>query len=279
MWCPCGDHGTSIGYSNGDGGVLILDDERQAQQKVSAPKVVSQPATAPAVTAAISSAPPGKVSAESLASTNTRINPLQNVQQRCHRRNSGGDRPGSSPSHEQQQQLMQMNQQQRKHSDKSKPGHNAEGNPASSCELVDLTIDDCEQSPAQEPEAKRLRHELHDASRFGQTMQDAMPDPSLGCAQTASTQWACSTCTLLNNEITLQCSACGSVRPAGFPSNIKGGNAPDAISKPVLKLPQTLQRPVDHSGWTCKFCLLLNASGTSHCSACDQWRYSYGVPC
>ena len=30
--------------------------------------------------------------------------------------------------------------------------------------------------------------------------------------------------------------------------------------------------------WSCKFCTLENDSKLEKCSACDQWRYSYGAP-
>lgn len=30
--------------------------------------------------------------------------------------------------------------------------------------------------------------------------------------------------------------------------------------------------------WSCKFCTLENSTKLDKCSACDQWRYSYGPP-
>nr|CAB3469841.1 unnamed protein product [Digitaria exilis] len=30
--------------------------------------------------------------------------------------------------------------------------------------------------------------------------------------------------------------------------------------------------------WSCKFCTLENSTKLDKCSACDQWRYSYGAP-
>ena len=232
----------------------------------------------PAVRAAVSSAPSGQPKADTLASKDISVNSLNSFQQRSQQVDLGDDRAVSSPDHEQNQQLMQMNQQQRKHSDKSKMDDNAEGGLASTCELVDLTLDDCEQMPAQEPKAKRLRVELYGASQCAQTLQAPLVDAALGHTQTASSQWACPKCTLLNSDITVQCSACGSVKLLAFSqASCKAG----VSQRPVLQLPQTLQRPVvpvDHRAWPCNFCSLLNASGASKCSACDQWRYSYGAP-
>jgi len=33
-----------------------------------------------------------------------------------------------------------------------------------------------------------------------------------------------------------------------------------------------------YATWSCKFCTLENSTKLDKCSACDQWRYSYGPP-
>ncbi|CAM0913191.1 unnamed protein product [Alopecurus aequalis] len=67
-----------------------------------------------------------------------------------------------------------------------------------------------------------------------------------------SSLWECSACTLLNQPLAPICEVCGTAKPK--------------IAK------------AKYSTWSCKFCTLENGVELEKCSACDQWRYSYGAP-
>lgn len=67
-----------------------------------------------------------------------------------------------------------------------------------------------------------------------------------------SSMWECSACTLLNQPLATICEVCGTVKPK--------------IAK------------AKYACWSCKFCTLENYTKLDKCSACDQWRYSYGPP-
>ncbi|KAG0467993.1 hypothetical protein HPP92_017321 [Vanilla planifolia] len=64
--------------------------------------------------------------------------------------------------------------------------------------------------------------------------------------------WECKMCTLLNKQFALMCEVCGAQKPKDKVSNMKT--------------------------WSCKFCTMENSINLDKCSACDQWRYSYGSP-
>lgn len=67
-----------------------------------------------------------------------------------------------------------------------------------------------------------------------------------------SSMWECSACTLLNQPLAPICEVCGTAKPK--------------IAK------------AKYASWSCKFCTLENCTKLDKCSACDQWRYSYGPP-
>uniref|UniRef100_A0ACD5Y1F3 Uncharacterized protein n=1 Tax=Avena sativa TaxID=4498 RepID=A0ACD5Y1F3_AVESA len=67
-----------------------------------------------------------------------------------------------------------------------------------------------------------------------------------------SSLWECSACTLLNQPLAPICEVCGTAKPK--------------IAK------------AKYTTWSCKFCTLENIVELEKCSACDQWRYSYGAP-
>ncbi|XBI36154.1 hypothetical protein VPH35_121720 [Triticum aestivum] len=67
-----------------------------------------------------------------------------------------------------------------------------------------------------------------------------------------SSLWECSACTLLNQPLAPICEVCGTAKPK--------------IAK------------AKYASWSCKFCTLENCTKLDKCSACDQWRYSYGPP-
>ncbi|CAL1353939.1 unnamed protein product [Linum trigynum] len=64
--------------------------------------------------------------------------------------------------------------------------------------------------------------------------------------------WECGTCTLLNPPLAPLCELCATERPR------------DDGTK--------------HKSWYCRFCTLENSTKLDKCSACEQWRYSYGAP-
>lgn len=148
----------------------------------------------------------------------------------------------------------------------------ARGNPASSSDLVDLTLDDSEILPVHEPKSKRLRHQEQGTSQLSQPFMDPASRhvTVLTGTVSASAQWTCSVCTLLNEDLSLQCCACGTVRPAGFQIRHLASCHSVTHSQPVPS--------VDGNAWKCKFCSLLSATASSRCSACGHWRYSYGAP-
>lgn len=67
-----------------------------------------------------------------------------------------------------------------------------------------------------------------------------------------SSKWECGACTLLNQPLAPICEVCGTAKPK--------------IAK------------AKYMTWSCKFCTLENSTKLDKCSACDQWRYSYGPP-
>lgn len=67
-----------------------------------------------------------------------------------------------------------------------------------------------------------------------------------------SGMWECTMCTLLNKSLAPICELCGAQQPK------------DVSTK--------------YNTWSCKFCTLENNVKLDKCSACDQWRYSYGQP-
>ncbi|XP_019055930.1 PREDICTED: DNA-dependent metalloprotease WSS1-like isoform X2 [Nelumbo nucifera] len=64
--------------------------------------------------------------------------------------------------------------------------------------------------------------------------------------------WECTTCTLINQPLSLMCEACGTQKRKDIEMKFKV--------------------------WSCKFCTLENSVKLDRCSACGQWRYSYGPP-
>lgn len=64
--------------------------------------------------------------------------------------------------------------------------------------------------------------------------------------------WQCSACTLSNKPLALACEVCQTPRSKEVGSRL--------------------------GLWSCKFCTLLNTRETERCSACGEWRYSYGPP-
>jgi len=87
---------------------------------------------------------------------------------------------------------------------------------------------------------------IHTAPRDGsssfRTTSDAGDD----------SKWECGACTLLNQPLAPICEVCGTAKPK--------------IAK------------AKYATWSCKFCTLENSTKLDKCSACDQWRYSYGPP-
>ncbi|XP_038685988.1 DNA-dependent metalloprotease WSS1 isoform X1 [Tripterygium wilfordii] len=70
--------------------------------------------------------------------------------------------------------------------------------------------------------------------------------------QEKADMWQCAACTLLNPALAPICELCGTQKPKEFSMKYKT--------------------------WSCKFCTLENNVKLDKCSACDQWRYSYGAP-
>lgn len=285
VWCPCGDHGTSIGYTNDDGGVIVLDDAKQSGQKSSGAPQACQLTSTSQTQASVSSTS----AASSLVNQKSReaedrssVSLLRGAQEqhvpqghlagsRTVAQNKCGEQQGSAPLSQQQQSGVWKASM----TSSKVPCATAESGLASSSDLVDLTIDDSNLLPACEPKSKRLRHQRHGTSKLPQTSTNLTSEHmcTLGHTASASPQWPCSVCTLVNEDLRLQCSACGTLRPASFRPSHRNTchSVTHAQSKPQVILP-------DGSAWECKFCSLTNAVAASHCSACAQWRYSYGAP-
>ena len=175
-------------------------------------------------------------------------------------------------------------------------------------DLVDLTADDIDMTSAQGPSSKRMRllqskatgsqAQLCNMSETGRgtgSLQDSGHMQTDSACNGPADQWACETCTLLNADISLQCSVCGQVRPAQFwPAQLEDVGA--LACEPQHQSPKTKgqdlkkakvpsetalafpARETASDGWPCKFCSLLNASAQTNCCVCGQWRYSFGVP-
>nr|CAD1825527.1 unnamed protein product [Ananas comosus var. bracteatus] len=83
--------------------------------------------------------------------------------------------------------------------------------------------------------------------------------------------WECSVCTLLNQVLAL----------LSFTWNI--GMLLDSKSHCHQSAKLVAQQKPKAAGskfkmWSCKFCTLENSIKVDKCSACGQWRYSYGAP-
>lgn len=278
MWCPCGDNTNIVGYTNDDSGVIILDDAKQSNQSGSgAAKPFGPPSstsmsqeTKPSTSAACSSADPIRKDAQLSAEDKHSVRLSHNAQH-VHARQVPGaltvscdNHGGQSPSALLSQQLKPGDLTHGSKPSTKVPATVARCNPASSSDLVDLTLDESDSLPSHQPKSKRLRYQQHGPSQLAQTSAKPASEPvcSLNQAEATSALWTCSVCTLLNEDLSLQCSACGTVRPAGF----RQGHL------------NTQSIPKVGDAWECNFCSLMNAVGSSHCSACAQWRYSYGAP-
>lgn len=293
VWCPCGDNATIVGYTNDDSGVIILDDAKQSHQSSSGAQKPSQPSctsnsqsTVPSTSAACSSANLSPTDAQLLAMDKHSVSLLRGAhQQHVHIRQAAGamtvscDNCGGQPLSALLSQQLQPGGLTHGSKPSTKvPGATARCNPASSNDLVDLTLDDSDSLPTHQPKSKRLRYQQHGASQLAQTSASLHETPtsehvcSHDQAGASLALWPCSVCTLLNEDLSLQCSACGTVRPAGFrhggPSTCHSGAHAQANSQVMP----------GGDAWQCKFCSLMNAVGSSHCSACAQWQYSYGAP-
>ena len=160
-------------------------------------------------------------------------------------------------------------------------------------ELVDLTADEPEQQSEQQPGVKRMR--LHHSVTGGAAGQQCLNTvqgaqelsqylPGLlqpACAnKRPPDQWACRTCTLMNADISLQCNACGQARPAEFQTECMATSLREQHNRVGVLSAGTAQLPMQaaSSSWSCKFCSVVNALAHTHCCACDQWRYSHGIP-
>lgn len=288
VWCPCGEHGTSLGYTNDEGRVIVLEDARQPGLRSSGASTSSQPSRTsttqvpmPSTSAASSLQNQASRDPALSAAHRKSVNLLHGAQeQHVHQEHVPGSRTVAHNKYRGQQQSASLSQQlQPAASRGSMPGTNmpsatAKCRAASSSDLVDLTMDDPDLLPANKPVSKRLRHQQHGTSQPPQTY--ANPTSEHVCtidSASASAQWPCSMCTLLNEDLSLQCSACGTIRPAGFRLSQLSTCHPSthAQSKLDISLP-------DGNAWECKFCSLMNAVAATHCSACAQWRYSYGTP-
>ena len=278
VWCPCGDHGTGIGYTNDNGGVIILDTAKQSDQQGSGGGKPSHPssdtsteATRLCNTGASSSANVLSIDVHLPAAGGDSTSWLEkNLQQLAHQRDRAAGGVPSLDSHGKQQHPKVRQKQQLQDCDVEGSVAQTTGGwepSTGSSDLVDLTLDDANVSPAHEPKSKRLRHQ-----------QDGAPHPSdhvsvFYHAASADRQWPCSVCTLLNQDLTLQCCACGTIRPAGLHcSKLSNGHSDNQPQ------PESRASSSSCNTWSCKFCSLANAAASSHCTACTQWRYSYGAP-
>lgn len=102
--------------------------------------------------------------------------------------------------------------------------------------------------------------------------------------------WACGACTLVNSGTAGRCDACAA---PGAKDSHHGGKAGPALGFAAAAPPPgsnssagggaggCRRGSADAGGgrrWACRFCTLQNAGGVSNCTACDQWRFSSGLP-
>lgn len=304
VWCPC-DHGTHVGY-NSDDDVIILDDLQQH---------VQTPATRLAQTdnqasCAPSSFQPAAPARDQKSSSNEDSVVLTHQPRCVLLQPAESDKSGTAQTNHQTGKPYDRTDkaQHRQCADEVKvsPEHTVRADlnctkPSSmlaeqgpdSCELVDLTADEAEQQAEQQPGSKRMRlhHSTADGAAGRQCLNDGQGKQGLsqhlpGLLQPACAnnrppdQWACRICTLLNAGISLQCNACGQARPAEFQTGCMATCLREQHNRTVVLSAGTAQLPMQaaSSSWSCKFCSVVNASAHTHCCACDQWRYSHGIP-
>ena len=229
VWCPCGDHGTGIGFSNNDGGVVILEDAQQSEQ-TSGIQAPFKPSSCSINVDDNDNDKHSMVPSCKIAST---VAPLANQTQ------LGSDSSSASKTSQQRRQLgrqptgnslaLPMSgkdwqqpqpvpaRQQQAVSDGA--GSNIHQRQCSSPELVDLTLNSDEWKAFQDPRSKRLKRQQHNGSHPTQMPTVNAVSVAVGHQQQpacSAPQWTCSVCTLLNESMVLQCSACDAIRPAGF---------------------------------------------------------------
>lgn len=299
MWCPC-DHGTDIGY-NSDDDVIVLEESQHPQQA---------PSTSQAQTVPNASSFRRKKQTADAVSKQQHENNADAVQAVKRQQGCGLLQPGAKSTvshqhgdlqmkssgqsvsaetqapqaHTQRLQPQQQQQQQEGSTQQQAVRRNSRNTHAASSpvvkgadnnELVDLTLNEDDH----EPVLKRVRGhkpkagstEAQQCKAAGRTIcsQDAQDHSVL------ATHWACSICTLLNADLSLQCAACGQTRPAGF----EMAESSHHHCQMNANLAEPAKAATDiGSSWSCRFCSALNSHQATHCCACDQWQYSYGVP-
>ncbi|KAL3146079.1 hypothetical protein ABBQ38_015428 [Trebouxia sp. C0009 RCD-2024] len=160
VWCPCGDHGTGIGYTNDNGGVIILDNASSQMEKTDqrgsgcgkAPQSSSDTsvqANMPCDTTASSSAANGSSRDAQLLAAGSHNRSLlhSSQQQHLHQGDRTAGEVASLASHNMQEQPMAR---VARTTAGWEPG-------SSSSDLVDLTLDDADALPTHRPKSKRQR--------------------------------------------------------------------------------------------------------------------------
>ncbi|TVU12244.1 hypothetical protein EJB05_45877, partial [Eragrostis curvula] len=96
-----------------------------------------------------------------------------------------------------------------------------------------------------------------------------------------SSRWECGACTLLNQaKRERNTSREAPEAEIGAAPRVEPGQAPSQPPlAPICEVCGTAKPKIakaKYTTWSCKFCTLENNTKLEKCSACDQWRYSYG---
>ena len=265
VWCPCGDHGTALDYTDGE---VIAANPQSITASTSARTPTGSLLPTHGQTATNSNSQSGR----------ERHSVGQIDQQRSHSNNNPSSSSASAGLAIAA--TVQASAGSRTHGQSQAV--------ASANDFVDLTLDDTDLAPGQasadSQAKKRARHqalrctavEHGPQTQAGHATAAGNMPSSLSLQGPAQKQWTCSTCTLLNNDLALQCEACGQTRPAGSHLSQALPTPPctAAAKQPVT----TCVNPKSGTNWVCKSCTVSNDAEASHCCVCCTWRYSYGVP-
>ena len=305
VWCPCGDHGTDVQYT--DGQVLPTAQGQSSD-----------------TTAAIQLGPSKQLQSNSGLVANgkpTHVQTILPVVTDGAHRSSNSSLPCTAGA-------TQDRNQSKTHSVCNATDRHSQPKPATA-ELVDLTLDDMNDVPVHLSSctvpSKRARHDSCSIYSNPQVSRECMGNivrvsvshsngmqpiegqagvlsgkstqPSMEAAVETQAKcsvpeakkesvkqvgsevntdlmqrhpppqhWTCGFCTYaMNPAWAVQCMVC---------RTLQEGTA----SKPVHLHAQHVHGPQLCNGWTCKSCTVVNSPEATHCSVCDTWRYSYGVP-
>lgn len=264
VWCPCGDHGTDVQYT--DGQVIPVDNQQCTRSTAAAEQTTGKQQLPhgpplPVVDRHTQPQVPGK--------------PKQKASRGQH------TTPASSAV-----QLLRQDMQAMFPATRPEASHLAAGGLAQSAvaaaELVDLTEDDADASTEQAVLPMTNKRPRHTSPRSGEPNQMQQPAASQGTKQAtaeqpqqASVSWVSAQGAIQpqrNPVVPLVAAATSAAMLQAIPSNALPATSFDAAGKRTWQTSPPEQ-------WACNACTLLNAAMNLQCAACGGRRLaSFALP-